>query len=487
MTTPSVDFTQLDGALGIVPPGTADVAVVIAPATGGPFNTPAAFANKEDVQTNYLGGVAVELAAYLLKTPNRAVIVIRSDVTTEGAYGDVNADDVDGTCVPAADVTSHPIDEYEPRFLIVNGGTVGVDGITYQWSLDNGRSYSAVTALGTANSIMIPDSGVKFTLGAGTLLAGDTWWCRTTPPKESSAQLQAALDALKATSLEWDFFVLGNVIDAAGIAIADTFLAAIWELGLHKSAFVSVRGKNIGETENQYRDALSIIRDAASSIFVSVCADYARTMSGVNSRQYRRPTAWVAAQRACSSKIVDSARTSIAEVKLGPLPSDVQIRDVNGNPVEHDEWLNRTLDDMGYLTLRTFPKRKGVYITKDRVFAPTGSDFTRRTYRCCINHAADGLLPYLEERLESPIVCDAKTGYISKIEANDIEEGGKSALQTAIGEGPSCSGFTFTVSRTDNVLSTSRLRTKCRIVPLFYPDNIGVEIGFVNPARGIAA
>ena len=53
---------------------------------------------------------------------------------------------------------------------------------------------------------------------------------------------------------------------------------------------------------------------------------------------------------------------------------------------------------------------------------------------------------------------------------------------------PKASGVGFTLSRTDNLLSTKTMNCTCRIVPLAYPEFIEAEIGFENPAiqaRGV--
>jgi hypothetical protein len=90
--------------------------------------------------------------------------IYRTPITTEGSYGTIDVSGVTGTVVASFHAATKPYGTYEPYFRIVNGGMVGTDGITYVWSLNNGRDVSNVTALGTATTITIPNSNVQVDL-----------------------------------------------------------------------------------------------------------------------------------------------------------------------------------------------------------------------------------------------------------------------------------------------------------------------------------
>jgi hypothetical protein len=494
MTVPEATITALDGALGVVPPGSGDVAAAIAPSTGGPLNLPAAFARGPDIVTNFTAGELVELGGYLLKTPGRPAVVVRADADTDGAYGSVVTTGMTGLSVPTADTAVKPIDDYEAVVRFVVGGTVGAasPAITYQTSLDGGRTYSGVMSLGTATKITFADGGVAFDLTTSTVVAGDVFTCRTSGPRMVTQNLADALVALQGTALHWDFLVVGGVVDADMIIQLDAWAAALWALGLHKKVLCSARGPNVGETEAQYYAAMQALRTAAgTSLYVHVAAGCSKTASAVSGRKYRRPAAWPIAQRACSSVVSNPARYSLAQVAAdghgGPLPSDVKITDATGNPDEHDEWANPGLDDLHFMTLRTFPtpvdERGQVYINRPVSFAATGSDWDSWHRISLRNQAADALKPYLQKRLQKPIPVNARTGFILESEAIDIEEGAKQTLKDAIGEAVSPGGIFFSVARSDNLLANATLRTTARLVPLVYPDKVGCELGLLNPVR----
>lgn len=66
------------------------------------------------------------------------------------------------------------------RVRFPTGGTIGVDGIFYQTSSDDGASWGTLTALGLATSIVF--LGVTLALGAGTIVDDDVVrWTQSAP------------------------------------------------------------------------------------------------------------------------------------------------------------------------------------------------------------------------------------------------------------------------------------------------------------------
>jgi hypothetical protein len=98
-----------------------------------------------------------------------------------GVYGTIDVSGVTGTCVPAVDATVKPYGTYRAAIQIIddgndgNGTAIGSTGILYEYALDedtgDGPTWSNTTPLGTADTITIPNSGVKFDLNpSGTEL-----------------------------------------------------------------------------------------------------------------------------------------------------------------------------------------------------------------------------------------------------------------------------------------------------------------------------
>jgi len=487
MTLSGVTVNRIDYALGSLPPGIGENPAVIGPAVAGSYSA-LAFGRKEDIVSTYTGGPLVEAASYINYGTGKAVTCVRSATTTTGGYGTINVTGVTGTSAATADAAVHPIDEFEAYVEVVTGGTIASasPAITYRWSLDNGRSKSAVTALGTATSITIPGSvGVKFNFASGTLVAGDVVRVRTTPPKEGVSDMSAAYEALRVTALEWDFVLVANCLDASEIASLE-----LWMQNLKtppnrqpKWALCNVRGPTTAESFAAYVTAAGVIVANVNVLLTAVASGYSRTQSAVNARRYRRPVAWVAAVRAASAGIVGPA-VSLAKVALGPLPADVQIMDENGQPCEHNEELFPGMDASRFLCLRTRGK-KGVFIEKDRIMASVGSDYDRITRVKVMNKAEQVWTDYLENRVNGEIRVNAKSGFILDEDALEIENGGKAAIEEALLRRPDASDAYLVVARNNNILATRTLICDGRVVPLANPENITLTIGFSNPAARI--
>jgi len=75
-----------------------------------------------------------------------------------------------------------------------------------------------------------------------------------------------------------------------------------------------------------------------------------------------------------------------------------------------------------------------------------------------------------------------KTGFILEADARKIEIGGQAAESDAIITPGAVSSTTVTLSRTDNILSTSTINATIAIVPLGYVKAIVTTVQLVNPA-----
>src|SRR5882757_1817596 len=94
MSQPSVEQTELDGALGILPPSTGALYALVGVSSSGPVATPATFARTADVTMNFGSGPLVEAACTYIENFGKPVLLVRTTATTEGSYLDaVEAED----------------------------------------------------------------------------------------------------------------------------------------------------------------------------------------------------------------------------------------------------------------------------------------------------------------------------------------------------------------------------------------------------------
>jgi hypothetical protein len=478
MTQPSVTITELDGALGILPLSAGKLYSVVGASSQGPTDTPSTFARVTDLVASFGAGPMVEAAAYFIKFYGRPVVVTRTATSVAASVGDLDVTEVGGTSTVTLNGSADANDDYEAYVKVITGGTVGTAGITYQWSLDGGRTLSPVTDLGTANSITLPGSGgIVFDLGAGDLDADDVFTAVSTAPRANATELTAAHAALASSLANWGLSYAALELDAATFDAVEAEIVGMAASGKYRAWVGNTRMPDVGETEAAYLTAMSSAFGAKSSKHGALCAGAAKITSGVSGRKYRRPIAFAVAALQASAE----EHINIADVNLGALPG-VDIRDANGNPDEHDESLNPGLDDARFLTLRTWGEPEGVYVNRPRLFSPTGSDFEIVPHRLVANLGHAALRKYFTRRLNKDVIVDSTTGFLLPEERQEIERGAIAALTAAVLGTPKASGVQVSVSQTDNILSTKTITGQARIIPLAYPEAIVFDFGFLNPA-----
>lgn len=481
MSQPAVNITELDGALGVLPASSGKLLALIGSASAGTKNVPATFARTRDITSNFVSGPLVEAACHELEVYGRPVVVVRTNDTTAGLPGTPVVTGVAGTSVIT--LTGVPDDDYELVFKAITGGTRGTAGITFVYSLDGGRTWSPVIALGTATTYVVPGSGsLTINFGVGTLIAGDIATSRTTAPQWNTSDLGTSLDALASSAVTWELVEVVGAIDANAFDTLETKIAALHAAGKERAWIGNTRVPTVGESEATYLAAMNTIFSTKATVRGQLCAGACKLTSSVSGRKYKRPIAFsLAALQAAQSEEINAA-----DINLGSLVG-VSIRDVNGNPDEHDESLNPGLDDARFTVLRTWEGEAGVYVNRPRIFSAAGSDYQLLAHRRVMNLGHVALQAYFRRRLNKPILVSAQTGFILEEEALEIESGAVEAMRALLMAKPKASAVTFALSRVDNLLSTKTLTGDARIIPLAYSEFINLTVGFLNPALQVQA
>jgi len=133
VSQPSVDISELDGALGVLPPSSGKLLAVVGASTGGTLavDTPATYARVKDVIAACGVGPLVEAACHYIERYGKPVVIVRTGKTTVGACGAVSATGAPtGTSVVTEDAATAPYDDYDVRLDVVIGGTVGTGPIS---------------------------------------------------------------------------------------------------------------------------------------------------------------------------------------------------------------------------------------------------------------------------------------------------------------------------------------------------------------------
>jgi hypothetical protein len=480
MTLPSVEISRADGQTGVVKPSPAGVLCIIAPSASGTANQPQTYTKAANVLADFGHGPLAEFAAYVMSVARKPVLCIKCDATTVGAYGALT-EVGEGTSAITADSTE-PCDDYEVFIEFVTGGTIGVAGITYRYSLDGGKTMSGITALGTGSTLTIPNSGVGFDFAAGTVLADQTLACTTTAPAPNNTNLSDALEALRLSSQPWEALLVSGASTATTVSTLDTWLSALEATGKHRVGFINSRFRNSGETEAQYITAMDTAFNAAASLRVCVASGSGDVVSPLRGVTHKRAVALGLAARCMA---VDIA-TDPAFVADGPI-AGYQIKDDRGNPKYHDEALYPGLDDLRLASLRSFEGRNGAYITNAPMISSAGSDYVFIQHARVMNRACDLAWQTLSGRLSDGVMKNPSAEangevYIREEEAADIEGLVQTALERELVTPRRVSGAAFTLSRTDDLSSNqgAELNGEVAIQALAYVKKFSVEAKFVK-------
>jgi hypothetical protein len=477
---PNATVTKNDGGTGVVRPGAKGICAIIAPSSAGTVNQPAAY-TKPSLALNDLGyGMLTDFASYIMAVAGNPVVLVKGTASTPGAYGAVVHTGA-GTSVVTATVGT-PNDDYNARIRFILPGTIGVAGITYVYSLDGGLTESAAQALGTANTIVIPNSGVTFSLGAGTVLAGQLELVPCTGPRMTTSDVSAALDALRTSSQPWEMvFLAGHDCVAATITLIDTWLAAREAEGRYRAFVANTVFRTSAQTEAQYATALDTALTASATIRGAVGADGGDCVSTIPGRAItqKRPTAL-----ALTARLMDiDYGVDAAYVSLGPVPG-FALADSKGNPNNHDENLYPGLDALRFATLRTFDRKSGTFITNPNVLSTQGSDFVWMQHVRTMNRACEIAYDVLTQQLSRGINKSPKAGpngeiFIAEEDAQRIEALVNQALYELRGQ---VSDLLFSLSRTDNIGSNGpvTLNGAVKIAALAYVKQFNTNASFVR-------
>lgn len=485
MALPSLSYQRSDGNTGSARSAPIGVFAVIAASMIGTVAKPTSLTNKNQALASFGHGELAECASYLIDVSNKPVVGCKVATSTEGSYGTITTTGAPASTPSAITAgTSKPVDRFRVIVRFPTAGTVGSAGISWQYSLDNGKTWSAVQALGTANSIVIPDTGITLALATGGIAAGETVKFTTKGPQASLTDIQACLEALKNTGLNYEAILIGSVeADASMINGVRTALNGFMSKGLSKRAIINVRpwGNTVDDDAQDYIDALTTISNTARiGTRVDVCADGGYVPSPIRGISMWRPTSLYLAARI--AKI--SLGTDAAYVADGPVDG-CSIVDDDGNAVCWDEAATPGLDDLGYTTLRTIARRAGCFIGNARVFSPMTSDFVFDQQERCMCAAEERSYDYLTDELSSkhrkdPVLGPQGQVYMLEADVAEMETRGTLDLKSALGG--EVDDVRLSLSRVDDVGANSGARVKAtvEISALVYIKGFDVMTRFVR-------
>jgi uncharacterized protein DUF2586 len=472
---PDVTVAVQDGALGLAAARGDRVQVKLGTSSAGTANVLESVSTIGDLVAKFGQGPLVEAAAVVLSEAGGPVYVMKVAGSVAGAAGAPVATKT-GTATLA--IAGAPYDAYEVVLEVVKGGaTLAAGTATFKYSLDGGRTFSAELAVPTSGVYIIPNSGLTltWTYSAGTaFVAGDQWTVACTAPGYSTTDLATSFTALLADPRTWFLaHVVGLPADLAGARALFAALATHMATAAASYRFARALMEAPFDTDANLLAITTGFGDLAD-VRVAVGAGPANITSPISGRSYKRNAAWRAAARA--QKLAPSQ--DLGEVAAGPVPGIVSL--------VRDEQATPGLDAGRFITLRTIIGRQGYYITRGRLFAPSGSDFTflqnGRVIDIACSVARDRILTFLNSRL--PTNAD---GTIEDSAAKGIEDVVDDALRNEVVRRGDAVDSSVTIDRTINLMTTGLVKAKVRVQPFGYASAIEVEVGFTSPALAAAA
>lgn len=473
---PDVTTSIQDKGLGLLPPSAANAVAIIGPCTGGTVNTVYAFNDTAALVSTLTSGPAVEAAALALsQSGHGTVYVVPVNASVAGAAGSTTYTRIasGGPSTGLYTLSGSALDAYNVVITIVAGGTnLAAATATFTYSLDGGNTASAVTAVPTGGTFVIPGTGLTITFANGggptSFIAGDVGTATVTAPFYSGTDATAAFNALVANANTWRCVLF---VGAASTASAAATLA-----GTIQSLMATA--------ESNFRYAYAVVQSNDTdgnntSAFASyvgvrvvVCAGQAWITSPLTGRVSTRDASWIFAARVPTRPVSEDP----GRVATGALSGVSKLL--------RDEGVTPALDALRFTTLRTIVNLQGFYITDGNVMAASGSDFAlvqnRQVMDVACTVARSALLTFL-----NATVRVTATGAINELDAQRIENYVAAQLRAALVSPGDASSVAVIVNRTANVLSTRTIPVTIRVVPDGYGKFITNNIGFSNPALAL--
>ncbi|MCY4377342.1 MAG: DUF2586 family protein [Spirochaetaceae bacterium] len=468
---PSVNSEILDGGLGIVGrqavgawaavgaaskvPGTHDV-------NGQSVSAVQALGTPAAVRTQLGRGDLPELTSSALAVAEGQCHAVSVAGTGAAATLTAGADNSgDGTIAIAGKGTA----EYSGTVAITKDGLCGV--AQYRITID-GVMDEVRTTPASDETYVIPDTGLTLTFTDAAAPsgydAGDTWTLAAAAPTASAQQVLAAVEELACSEHLFEWISVAGVSTAALWAAlgsrADALAAAMSSRYFHFKC--QLRGPTSAETVSAWLTAVTgTERGQVASKRVQVWAPYIKETDPWGVTEDR---AVIGRASGMSAALLPHQR--ISAVKRGPIPGATAMV-----PVLTDAQILQ-LDRAGYATVRVFPGRRGIYVTRTRMLAGPSSDFSTEDRRRVMDRACrqvdeTQIARYLGSEIDlNPEGLDM----FRRVSEAPLQ------LMQDLGE---ITAFRVEIaSSVQETLSTDTIRTRIRIQPLGAADFIENEIAY---------
>jgi hypothetical protein len=361
-----------------------------------------------------------------------------------------------------------PRNGYKIKAAIESDG--GLNEATFRVTVDNLPGRRITIPDGEAKYI-IPGTGLTlcFDPGEGDFKEGDVFNFEATAPSATNGEVLAAVDGILEAKLQIEFIAIAGVSAAPLCAALAT--KAEGAAGIYQYLFFVVQFRYLksGETADQWKNALcGIERGNTASVRLQACAGWIEE-ADANGQIDVRGLIGVYCGTLAARKVQDGPDA----VKFGGISAAVAIKPDGLNDGHIED-----LKNSGYVTVRKYVGRKGIFITSGQMMSEEGSDFDMVERRRVMDKACRNLyiaqLPAVNDTVE--VGKDGSPEGLEMFVALSQQPLELMKLNKEISD-----GYVF-IPPGQNILADKKLRTKVRIVPLGKMSYIENEIAYMNPA-----
>jgi len=491
--TNDVEITVSDGSGAVVVVPSAKVQVKIGVGSGGTaaINQVCASTQPSQLEALHGRGPLAECAA-IAALAGAVILSVQIPIVTLGTATAVVHAGTGGSVMTATlDGTVGAFDDYYVVVKSVLAGTIGTGPVNIQFSLDAGRTFSPVLALGTATTYAIPNTGITLNFTVGTMVVGDTYKFRTVAPAGNDAGVTAAIAALQASPYAiqgWGSMHLVGPINGASAATYQTNLetaAVTYDVFTRimteaRDASPATTWGGSGETEAAWMSSLQTSFSALQARREGVGAGHYNMVSAFpilgTTFRYRRPGEWAVAARV----------TTIPTQRMASRVSDGQLSQIIVDPtsdpgdgfIYHDERITPGLTGSRFQACRTrVGKGVGFYLDLPNLMSPTGSDFQYFPQGSVIDVVCDIAKQTAADEIDNDLILNTN-GTISESDALRIESVTNQAIKNSCTDVKMISGGSVVVSRTQNVRTTGKVLMTVTINGVGYVTEVDITVGF---------
>ena len=461
---PGVKNTIVDGAMGVLGADATGkfAAIGVAETFGQGIMT---FTDPDQVEKTIGDGPLRDLLVSALSIAKTTVYAIALEGTEPGTLSAVTpGDGNEGT--GTITVAGSPRNAYTIQVEIRSTGTLN-EGV-YRVMIDG--AVGKRMTIPDDGKYTLPGTGITITF-AGNFAEGDTFTFSATAPQASNGEILAAIDTILEAKKSIEWITIAGISDKALWAALAAKAEAAADIYQYLFFVAQARYKKDNETIDQWVNALTgIERGTVASTRLQVCAGWIREADPNGQEDVRGLIGTY-----CGKLAARNVHQGPDAVRYGSIAAATQLLPygINDGHIE-------ALKDAGYVTARTIIDLKGIYITSGEMMSDEGSDYDmverRRVMDKACREIRKAQLVYMNDTVK--VGRDGSPEGIAMLIAQS-----ESPLRIMKQNDEISAGYVI-VPEGQNILSTKRITTKVRIIPLGKLSYIENEIAYSNPALG---